>query len=151
MAVRVSSRTKRPGRPPDGAARVLGLRTRGPLELADALRRGLSYAALERFRTRVGLAAGEMADLLQIPPRTLARRKERGRLEPDESDRLVRLARVFVHVVDLFDGDDAGAWRWLAAPQRAFAGRQPLELAKTDVGAREVEHLVGRLEHGIPT
>lgn len=87
-----------------------------------------------------------LAELAQIPPRTLARRKEEGRLDPDESDRLLRASRVFGRALALFEGDVDAARTWLSAEQPALGGMAPLELATTDVGAREVENLIGRLE-----
>jgi putative toxin-antitoxin system antitoxin component (TIGR02293 family) len=70
-------------------------------------------------------------------------------LQPDESDRLLRVSRVFARAIELFEGDDRAARHWLSTPQRALGGAVPLTLAKTKVGAREVERLVGRLEHGV--
>ena len=90
-----------------------------------------------------------MAELVQIKPRTLDRRKNEGRLQPDESDRLLRAAKVFGKAIALFEGDVPFAKEWLSSRQAALGGAVPLEMAKTDVGAREVEDLIGRLEHGV--
>ena len=87
---------------------------------------------------------------MEIRERTLARRKESGRLEPSESDRVARISRVFARAIDLFDGSVDGARAWLTQPAGALGDRSPLEFARTDAGAIEVEHLIGRLEHGIP-
>jgi putative toxin-antitoxin system antitoxin component (TIGR02293 family) len=53
--------------------------------------------------------------------------------------------------MELFEGGVAEAREWLTAPQPALGGRIPLEFARTQVGAAEVESLVGRLEQGIPS
>jgi putative toxin-antitoxin system antitoxin component (TIGR02293 family) len=132
-------------------AALLGLRTYEPLRLYAAVRKGLAYSALLRLQRNTDLPAAVLAGLVEIPPRTLARRKLEGRFDPDESDRLVRVARVFGRALELFEGDAAGAREWLFRAQGALGGLVPLELAKTDVGAHEVEQLIGRLEHGIPT
>jgi len=86
---------------------------------------------------------------VHIPARTLARRKAGGRLDPDESDRLVRISRVIAAAITLFEGNHASARHWLTSPRAALRNQAPLELAQTDVGAREVERLIGQLEHGI--
>lgn len=130
---------------------LLGLRTYEPLRIYQAVRRGLAYQAFERLQRNTALPARVLAELAEIPPRTLARRREEGRLQPDESDRLLRVARVFGRALQLFEGEPAAARGWLSAPQPALGDMIPLELARTDVGAREVEQLVGRLEHGIPS
>jgi putative toxin-antitoxin system antitoxin component (TIGR02293 family) len=129
---------------------LLGLRTFGTAELHSRLEEGLSYEALERLRKVLDLPLSRISELLQIPPRTLARRKEAKRLLPDESDRLVRLSRLVGLALQLFEGNLAGTRSWLIAPHPALAGETPLEFATTGVGAREVENLIGRLEHGIP-
>lgn len=129
---------------------LLGLRNYRPLKIHEHLRDGLSYSAFERFQRNTQLAASTIAQLIQLPPRTLARRKETGRLEPDESDRLLRATRVFGRALELFEGDPDAARHWLTSRQALLGGHVPLELAATDVGALEVEHLIGRLEHGIP-
>jgi putative toxin-antitoxin system antitoxin component (TIGR02293 family) len=115
------------------------------------VRKGLAYAVLLRLQRNTSLPLAVLADLVQIPPRTLARRKQEGRFDADESDRLVRAARVFGRALELFEGDARGAREWLSRAQGALGGLVPLDLAKTDVGAHEVENLIGRLEHGIPT
>ena len=46
---------------------------------------------------------------------------------------------------------EAAARDWLAKPARALDGETPIEHADTEAGAREVENLIGRLEHGVYT
>jgi putative toxin-antitoxin system antitoxin component (TIGR02293 family) len=128
---------------------LVGLRAEDPIGIFKAVQRGLSFAALETFQRRSGLSTADLADAIVITARTLARRKEQGRLEPEESDRLLRVARVFAKALDLFEGDAEPARAWLSVPQRALGGVPPLVLARTDLGAREVEALADRLEHGV--
>lgn len=129
---------------------LLGLREYDPLRLYRIVRGGLKYSAIERFQRNTDLSARTVADLADIPLRTLARRKEEGRLLPEESDRLVRASRVFGRALELFEGSIDLARQWLSTPQLGLGGMVPLQLATTDVGAEIVEQLIGRLEHGIP-
>ena len=129
---------------------LLGLRKYDPLSVYGFVRKGLRYSALTRFQRNTDLSVKAVADLADIPPRTLARRKEEGRLLPEESDRLVRASRVFSKALELFEGNAELAKHWLTTPQMALGGLVPAELATTDVGAETVEELIGRLEHGIP-
>jgi len=96
-----------------------------------------------------GLPVPVLASLVGIPGRTLARRKAAGRLAPEESERLLRISTVFELAVELFEGDVAAAIDWLTAPKKALGGNAPLAYARTELGAREVEALIGRLEHGV--
>ncbi len=129
---------------------LLGLRTFDVAGLRARVEEGLSYHALKRLWETVDLPATDFCELVSISPRTLARRKEAGRLRPDESDRLLRLTRVVGLALRLFEGDLDNARRWLMTPQVALGGTAPLAYATTDIGVREVENLIGRIEHGIP-
>ncbi|MEX2048874.1 MAG: antitoxin Xre-like helix-turn-helix domain-containing protein [Gemmatimonadota bacterium] len=129
---------------------LLGLTTYESRELHDKVEQGLPFEALERLRRALDLPASRFAELVKIPPRTLARRKDAKRLQPDESDRLVRLSKIVGLAIQLFEGGLEDARAWLLTPQPALGNTVPLEFAASEVGAREVENLIGRLEHGIP-
>lgn len=123
-----------------------GLDTKSLLAKVEA---GLPYRAVEHLQRNLNLSIARLAEIVDIRPRTLTRRKEGGRLEPDESDRLLRASRVFGKALELFEADTEAARRWLAKPQRALGGAVPLDLLRTELGAREVEDLIGRLEQGV--
>jgi putative toxin-antitoxin system antitoxin component (TIGR02293 family) len=84
--------------------------------------------------------------VVKIAPRTLARR--RVRLKADESERVLRVARLFRLAEDVFE-DRPAAVRWFSRPLSTFGGRSPLALCSTEFGAREVEQTLGRIEHGV--
>lgn len=128
---------------------LLGLRPSNPIEILKRVKRGLKFEALERFQKNTQFSTTELADLVSIRMRTLHRRREQGRLEPDESDRLLRVSRVFGKSLELFEGDAEAARRWFHTPAKALGGAQPIALAATDLGSREVEALIDRLEHGV--
>jgi len=134
---------------PRGYVELLGLRASDTPHLLERVEEGFPFGALERFQQTIELSTTEVAELVQMKPRTLSRRKAEGRLKPDESDRLVRAARVVGRALDLFEGDVHAAWQWLSTSQLALGGVEPLSLARTEVGAREVEDLIGRLEEGV--
>ena len=128
---------------------LLGLETFDPPDLLRAVKKGLSYGTVERFRRNTSLSFERITDLIDIPRRTMTRRKREGRFLPDESDRLLRASRLFGKALELFEGDRDAATEWLATTQPALGGSVPLDLAKREVGALEVERLLGRLEHGV--
>jgi putative toxin-antitoxin system antitoxin component (TIGR02293 family) len=117
----------------------------------EHVRRGLSYSAFERFQRNTELSYRVLAQAADIPERTLARRKERGRFGPEETDRLVRISRIVARAIELFEGNTGAARNWLTNPVIALGGRTPMEFSSTDVGAIEVESVIGRLAHGVPT
>jgi putative toxin-antitoxin system antitoxin component (TIGR02293 family) len=128
---------------------LLGLETFDPLDLLRAMKKGLSYRAFERFRRNASLSFERASDFIAIPRRTMTRRKREGRFLPDESDRLLRASMLFGKILELFEGDRDAATEWLTTAQPALGGTVPLDLARSEVGSREVERLVGRLEHGV--
>ncbi len=112
------------------------------------IKRGLPTASFEKLRNEFGVTAAELAKTLNINMRTLSRRKQSGRLDVDESERVYRLARLFQIALNLFE--DAGlVRRWFSAPKEIFGGLAPLAYADTEPGAQEVEKQLRRLEHGV--
>jgi putative toxin-antitoxin system antitoxin component (TIGR02293 family) len=128
---------------------LLGLNRFDYPGVIEQVEKGLPYSAFERLQKNTGFTAEQLADVLQIPRRTMARRKTAGRFAFDESDRLVRFARVYAKALYLFDGDAHEATRWFLTIRRALGGITPLEMTRTSVGAHEVENLIGRIEHGV--
>lgn len=119
-----------------------------PVEFRERIKRGLPYRSLESLRERLGLSVPETASVLQMPARTLARRRQSRRLDADESDRLYRVARVAAQAYAVFGSEERAA-EWLRRPNRALGGELPVHLLDTDVGARQVEDVLGRLAHGV--
>ena len=128
---------------------LLGLKSYQTPELVERVKAGFAFKAFERLRQGLGLSTDELADLVRVSRRTLARRQKEGRLSSEESDRLLRVARVFAAALALFGGDAGAVRGWFATRAPALGGRTPLEVATTEIGAREVEHLIGRLEYGV--
>ena len=116
--------------------------------VVDRVRAGLPYSALEAVAKRFSIPQGALFRVLHIPPRTLARRKKERRLRADESDRLLRLGRVAARVEEVL-GTAEKAGSWLKKPNRALGGLVPLEQLDTDIGAHQIEEILGRIEHGL--
>lgn len=119
-----------------------------PSDVREQIKRGLPYRSLESVRERLGLSVPESANVLHMPARTLARRRQMRKLDAEESDRLYRVARVAGEAVAVF-GNEEKATEWLRRPNRALNGELPVRLLDTDLGARQVEDVLGRIEHGI--
>jgi putative toxin-antitoxin system antitoxin component (TIGR02293 family) len=127
----------------------LGLTATATDQLVSQIEAGLPFKTLKSLAALSGLPVTLIAATVGIPERTLARRRAGGKFAPDESERLLRISTIFEQAVELFEGDVAGAVMWLTSPKRVLGGRTPLAYSRTEVGAREVESLIGRLEHGV--
>jgi putative toxin-antitoxin system antitoxin component (TIGR02293 family) len=132
---------------PQGVLRDLGL-TPTPTELIAAVKAGLDVRVFVVLARRLGVSEARLAEVAGIAPTTLARRKRAGALTPDEGEHVVRLATLLDRAVQVFE-DEADAADWLRTPNLALGGDPPLALADTELGAREVDDLLGRLEHGV--
>ncbi len=121
-------------------------------EAAARVKAGLPIAEFDSLRELLGLTVEGLAGKIGISIATLSRRRQGGQpLDAGHSDRLLRFARLFRLATELNDGDEDAARDWLSKPARALDGEAPLDRADTEVGAREVENLIGRLEHGVYT
>jgi putative toxin-antitoxin system antitoxin component (TIGR02293 family) len=127
----------------------LGLGSSSISDLMQQIERGFSFQALLSLEANSGVSLTLLASVIGIPERTLARRKAAGKLEPEESERLLRVSNLFEKCVELFEGDVAAAVNWLTSPKKALNHQPPLLYARTELGAREVEDLIGRVEHGV--
>jgi uncharacterized protein (DUF2384 family) len=77
-----------------GGYRVMKGHVRSAGRLRERVHTGLPYSAVEALAERLEATAAELAEVLGVPARTLARRRGAGRLTAAESDRLVRLGRI---------------------------------------------------------
>lgn len=127
----------------------LGVRYDNLLEAARLVEAGLPMSAFVRLQQASGLTLERLKQAVRVSEGSFARRKKSGRLSPDESERLLRIARIFERVTGLYDGDQIGAREWLETPIPSLGNERPLDLAQTEPGAREVEDLIGRIEHGV--
>jgi putative toxin-antitoxin system antitoxin component (TIGR02293 family) len=101
---------------------------------------------LEELMRASGLTLKELADALDLSSRSLQRRRH-GRLARFESDRLYRLARLLALAHENL-GDAARASRWLKRANHSLGGLAPLAAIDTELGARQVENLLGRIAYG---
>jgi putative toxin-antitoxin system antitoxin component (TIGR02293 family) len=127
---------------------MLGVhRLRSDQDLALLVEARLDTDAIDGLR-RGGLSDEELYAIV-MPRRTLThRRARRESLSRDESDRVVRVARIAALAEEVF-GEEDRAWRWLRAAKRQFQGRSPLHLLATEAGARLVEELLYRIDDGM--
>jgi len=131
-----------------GGQKALGVPPPTLDQLRGLLEEGLPYATVETVRDTLGLSRPEVLAVLAITDRTLIRRKKEHRLQASESDRLFRLARVASLALDVLE-DREKVRRWMHKPNRALGGEVPLQLLATDIGARQVEELLHRIDYGL--
>ena len=130
-----------------GGESVLGRPLRTSVDLQNAIREGFPQTVLEEVMRAAGISLQELGASVDLAARSLQRRRREGRLASFESDRLYRLARIVV-LAKQYIGDVETAMRWLKRPNRALDGKIPLEFIDTELGARAVENVLGRIAYG---
>ncbi|SRR5882672_5144310 len=117
-------------------------------DLIRQIQKGLRFSELETLQNSLEMPFEQLAAKLSISRSTLQRRKAAGRLSPDESDKVMRFSRLLEHATNVF-GDIDKARAWLKHPQYGLGGAVPLDYAETEIGAREVDNLLGRIDYGV--
>jgi putative toxin-antitoxin system antitoxin component (TIGR02293 family) len=129
-------------------SRLLGETLATEADVVKIVNTGLPSTALTRL-----IDEGYAVELRMIGAETTMRRRiqEKQTLTVEESERLVRIARVTSLAEDLF-GTKSAAIAWLNTRSNYVSNEEtisPLELATTDPGARMVEAMIARTAHGI--
>ena len=118
-------------------------------ELRLITREGLPVDTLTTLAQEIAVDRKTLAKIVGISERTLSRRIANGdRFTAEESDRVVRLARVVAMATDTL-GTSQKASSWLQRPNRVLEDQRPLDLLDTDTGVRAVETVLGRIEYGL--
>lgn len=140
---------------PENIAKVMGGKAvlmqsiRSMSDLDAAVSAGLPKRALRITAERVFSVPSEIRSVIYriVPEATY---KRRTRLSSTESARTERLARVIAAAEYVWDDRD-DAREWLTKPHPELRHRIPLDVAATELGARQVEDLLDRLMYGIPS
>jgi putative toxin-antitoxin system antitoxin component (TIGR02293 family) len=126
---------------------LIGRPISGEGDLVHLTIKGLPVVAVDRLVKVLGIDAALVA-----PDTTLRRRNRDGQpLSADESERTLRLARITSLAENLF-GNAERAHDWLRKPAAYLPDAMPIapiSLAATDAGARMIESLLLKVEHGL--
>lgn len=133
-----------------GGRKVFGKSGWSSLFWSLQIERGFPFGALERLKEALKLSDREISNALDVSAKTASRWRhaEKTRLPASVSDRIYRFARLFALAEHVLEDKDA-AREWLHDKQTGLGGRTPIELMRTEAGAREVENLLVRIEHGV--
>lgn len=126
----------------------LDLGSHNPKELIPLLKKGLSTDLFSKVADCLSVSERQLADTVDITVSTLTRRKRTGRFTTAESERLYRLIRIYNRALEVLHSEDS-AQKWLTTPIKALGWEKPFDYAGTETGAREVESVLGRIEHGV--
>src|SRR5262249_11782294 len=106
------------------------------------------FATLEAVMEKLHLFFNEGAAVFHITESTMARRKKDKKIPPDETGRVLRLARVYAPATEGFETHEE-ATGGLKDPNPALGGGRPLDMLDTDLGVQKVDAVLTRIQHGV--
>ena len=131
-----------------GGRSTLKADIRSESDLEGVIVRGLPADSVRSLAKYTMTSLSLLQDVTHIDKTTFRRReRKKARLRPDESDRVVRVARIAALAAEALGEKDGK--RWLHEPNYALANRIPIEMLQTEVGTRQVEDVLLRIQHGV--
>ena len=112
--------------------------------LYAAIRSGIPVRNARMMRKRIPIRVFDRV----LPRTTLASKKPDARLNEQQSERVIRVARVYTLAAEAFGNRERGHG-WMERANPVLEGAAPADLLDNEAGARRVEELLGQLEHGI--
>ncbi|AHF16608.1 type II RES/Xre toxin-antitoxin system antitoxin [Niabella soli] len=117
-------------------------------DFIERIREGLPKKALDHLSEIAGLTDIEMAGIIHTSDRTLRRYAASQKLNAEQSERIIELARLYTRGADVFD--DIESFKiWMATPVDALGGKKPKVFLDTSMGIELLMEELGRIEQGI--
>ncbi len=114
----------------------------------EAIHQGVPANTLQSMAKYLGLSGLQISKSLRIQPRTLRNRLAQGKLNPVESEKSLRLARVIAKSCEVI-GDSEKAKAWIISANVSLGGKRPIDLLETDIGADQVQNVLQAIEWGV--
>ena len=112
------------------------------------IREGVPKKALDNLAEVTGISISEMSNLIRTSDRTLRRYSPKQRLDPEQSERVIELAKVYSRGEEVFGTMDAFK-EWMNSTVMALGNKRPKEYLDTSLGIEILMDELGRIEHGI--
>jgi putative toxin-antitoxin system antitoxin component (TIGR02293 family) len=129
-----------------GGVEVFGADVHSEIEFVERIEQGLPVRAADALLELGDLSEADLDEV--VPRRTLSHARKRGRFSAEQSDRIVRAARIYSRAHEVF-GDREKANRWMRRPNRVLEGKTPLSLLRTSSGSELVEAILDRIAYGV--
>ena len=127
----------------------IGVKSNNLMGFIGLIKDGLPFSTFDRLKEKLEISERSLMDTVAMSKRTLTRRKNDGRLSAAESEKIVRIGKIFDKATQVFGHDESLAARWFKTPARGLGAKTPLEMVDTEIGAQEVHTLLIRIEHGV--
>ena len=131
-----------------GGKKILHRSIKSVFDLEQAVEEGLPKGSLKNVASFVTSARERFKFIYRVVPEGTYKRR-RVHLNAEESERTERLARVIATAHHVWDNEEK-AKIFLISAHPFFNNRSPIEVAFTELGARQVEELLWSIFYGLP-
>ena len=111
-----------------------------------ALKKGIPRSTFTFISEELEIPQKRLAEVLGLNERTL--RSRGARLNEVESEKSLRVGRVYVKAIDVL-GSPERARKWISAPIKSLGNKCPLDYLETDIGTGEVMNVLNAIEWGV--
>jgi putative toxin-antitoxin system antitoxin component (TIGR02293 family) len=117
-------------------------------DLIDVIRQGVSKKSLDYLITQIGYTITDIAEVLHVSDRNLRRYTASEKLNTEQSERLIEIARLYAKGEDVF-GSIKAFNHWMDANILALGNKTPKSYLDTSLGIQMLHKELGRIEHGV--
>ena len=119
-------------------------------DLIELTRRGVHSRGVSKLLATIELSQDDFANAVRISTRTLSRRlmKAGNLLSADESQKALRLARIFAEASEVLGSEDK-AKLWIKRDNKSLGSVPPLKLLDSDLGTEQVLDVLGQIRDGV--
>lgn len=112
------------------------------------IREGVPRKSLDHLMENTGLTVSEISAIIRTSDRTLRRYSAKHKLNPEQSERLIELAKLYSRGKEVF-GNMELFKHWMNSNVLAIGKKKPKEFLDTSLGISLLMNELGRIEHGI--
>ncbi len=117
--------------------------------LVAASREGLPYQSFHNAQITMPFTLDEWSQMLHISKRSIDRlKKEKRRLNPTQTEKLIEITMLFDYGVDVFGSFDKFS-TWLTRSNTGLGGVTPKSLLDTNLGIKAIHTTLSRIEYGV--
>lgn len=117
-------------------------------DFISVIRTGIPKKALDNLMDNTGITIPEISKIIRTSDRTLRRYAATQKLNPEQSERLIELAKLYSRGEEVF-GSMEGFKVWMDSYVMALGNKKPKEFLDTSIGIDLLLNELGKIEHGI--
>jgi putative toxin-antitoxin system antitoxin component (TIGR02293 family) len=118
------------------------------MDTLNYIKQGVQKSVLNKTMQAIGFSLEDMAAILHTTDRTLRRYTDKTKLNTEQSERVLELAKLYSYGESVF-GDLENFKLWMNSNIQALNNQTPKSFLDTSLGIQLITNCIGRLEHGV--